>query len=129
MNHDFIKIKSLEGELKISHKKKDMGMTVSTKELVLQKPHVNYHIKLENIVSIVSFESIYAKPVTFVSHRSSGNEVTKNIGVQQYKFYVREAVMHNRSGIFQLGPMEFIMPMIAELLHAVAEHGGMSAIV
>jgi len=42
MHHDFIQIKSLNGELKISHKMSNIGLTVTTEELVIQKPHLNY---------------------------------------------------------------------------------------
>ncbi len=129
MYNDFIQIKSLDGELKISHKKHDFGVSISTKELVFQKPHVNYHIKLENIVSIVPFQTTGSKWFTFVHQRSSGNEVTHvDPGLQHYKFYVREAIVHNRSGMFHIGPMEIILPVFYDLLQAIAEYGGLNAV-
>lgn len=62
MNDNFISIKTLDGDLKHSHKKHDFGLTVSTKELVFQKPHVNYHIRLEDIISITPFERTRSAP-------------------------------------------------------------------
>lgn len=128
MKSDFIRIKALEGELKWYHKRKDLAATVSTKEFVLQKPHVNYHIMLEDIISIVPYEEARAKRVPFVNRKASGNEVTYlTSGRQQYRFHVRKAVMHNRSGIMAMGPAVFIIPVINELLQAIAEYGGMNS--
>lgn len=129
MNNDFIKIKTLEGDLKISHKKKDLGMTVSTEELVLQKPHVNYHVKLEDIISIVPFETAGSKTAALVIQRAANNEVTNIVfGPNLYKFYVQKAVMHSRSGIFKMGRMELVIPILHELLHVIGEYSGMEVI-
>ncbi len=128
MNENFIKIHSLSGELKFSHKKKDLGITVSTDELVLQKPHVNYHIRLEKIVGIVPFDTkqFQKKKVSIVSQRSSGNEIANmQTGAQHYRIYAEAAVMHNRSGVFELGPTEFIMPIVSKLLGMIAKYGKM----
>jgi hypothetical protein len=129
MNSDFIRIKDLDGELKLSHKKNDYGLTVSTKELVIQKPHVNYHIKLRDIVSIMPFRPAPGKPVRIVAEGALRNEVTQMPNAAgQYKFYVTGAVMHNRSGMFQLGAMEFVLPVVSELLQRIAEYGGLGSI-
>lgn len=131
MNESFIKIKGLEGELKISHKKRDFGLTVSTKELVFQKPHVNYHIKLEHIVSITPFElPLGARSIRFNSSRSSGTEtVNLDPGLSHYRLHVSEAVLHNRSGIYTLGTSQFILPIMDNLLLAISKYGGLNAIV
>jgi hypothetical protein len=129
MSSDFIQIKSLAGEMKLYHKRKELAATVSTQEFVLQKPHVNYHIRLEDIISIVPFQPNRTKRVPFVNERTSGNEVTYLTAHQaQYRFSVRKATMHNRSGIFQMGPSDFIIPVLDELLQAIAEYGGMKGI-
>lgn len=130
MNRDFMSINSLEGELKLSHKKTDFGLTVSTKELVLQKPHVNYYIRLEHILSIVPFETKGFKAVTFANRRAAGNELTHlSLGATHYRLYVSEALIHNRSGTFRIGEAQFIMPIHEDLLKAISHYAGMSAIV
>lgn len=130
MNENFIKIKELEGDLKLSHKKYDFGLTVSTKELVLQKPHVNYHIKLQDIISIMPFEQpVGAKPVTFHNRRSSGEEMVNfHAGMPHYRVYVKEAIIHNRSGIFKLGTVQFVLPILQDLLLAISRYGGLDAV-
>ncbi|TVY10015.1 hypothetical protein [Paenibacillus cremeus] len=129
MNENFIKIKGLDGELKISHKKKDFGLTVSTKEMVYQKPHANYHIKLEDIVSITPYEEpIGARKIRFNSQKASGSEtVNLHTGMQHYRIYVREAELHNRSGIFKLETAQFILPIMKDLLLAISKYGGLNA--
>jgi len=130
MNRDFIQIKELEGDLKISHKKYDFGLTVSTREIVLQKPHVNYHLRLDDIFSIVPFDPPGGKGIPFqLSHY--GNEITHagTSGSSMYKVYAHKAKVHNRSGIFQLGPMEFILPIHRDLLLAISKYGGMDSVI
>lgn len=129
MDGDFIRIKSLSGELKRSHKKKGLGITVSTEELVFQQPHVNYHILLKDIVSIVPFSSEKGEPVTVI-HRGGGHhEVAKaRLGTaDRFRFYVKKAVIHNRSGRKTMGPMQFVMPVHGEMLREIAEYGEMDA--
>jgi hypothetical protein len=129
MNENFIQIKSLQGDLKISHKKRDFGITVSTKELVYQKAHANYHFKLEDIVSIMPFDTSEVKRISFHNRRSSGNEITNmSIGIPHYRFYVQSAILHNRSGIFQLGAAQFILPILDDLLMVVSKYAGLNQI-
>ncbi len=128
MYNDFLQIKSLEGELKLSHKKRDFGITVSTKELVYQKPHVNYVIRLDRIVTITPFQDA-ATPggrrgwKGIPTYELSGLA----IGKDHYRIYASEAVMHSRSGIYTLGATEFILPMARDLLQAVARYGQLNA--
>jgi hypothetical protein len=122
MNSEFIKIKSLEGDLRMSHKKKDYGLTISTKELILHKPHVNYYFKLEDIISILPFDNQKLKTITFVNWRSSNQESTNfSAGSQHYRLYVHAATVHNRSGIFKLGPTDVIIPIHEQMLRAISE--------
>lgn len=130
MNENFIKIKSLEGELKISHKKSDFGITVSTKELVYQKPHANYHIQLDQITSILPYDNSRGKVISFHNKRSSGSEIINmSAGMPHYRVHVENATLHNRSGIFILGAAQFILPIHHDLLMAISKYGGLSAVI
>ncbi|SFL81269.1 hypothetical protein SAMN03159341_11066 [Paenibacillus sp. 1_12] len=129
MNKDFIQIKSLQGDLKISHKKRDFGITVSTEELVYQKPHVNYYFKLEHITGIIPYDTTETKKITFQNRRNSGSEIiTMSHGIPHYRIYVSQAYVHNRSGIFQLGSAQFILPIISDLLKAISKYAGLNGI-
>jgi hypothetical protein len=122
--NDFLQLKSLEGELKISHKKRDFGITVSTKEFVYQKPHVNYLVRLEDIVTVTPFE---IKNERKGPHAWKGVPTVELAGLaisdHHYRIYASAAVMHSRSGIFALGATEFILPLMPDLLRSIAQHG------
>lgn len=129
MNRDFMRIKSLEGELKFAHKRMEIGLTISTLEFVLQKPHVNYHVKLEDIISIVPYESMALKKMIIVNQSAAGDKVRSvAAGVKHYRVHVKQATIHNRSGIHQQGEMEFVMSIAHELLAAIAEYSGLRKI-
>lgn len=130
MNNDFIKIKSLEGDYKIYHRKDDVGITVTTKELVFQKPHVTYQIKLEDIVSMVPYEGAAARRPLLVKNEKAGGSIVTPFGSgrQPYRLHVKQATVHNRSGVFQTSGMEFILPLIADLLSAISKYSGMQTI-
>ncbi|MEK8128432.1 hypothetical protein WMW72_11000 [Paenibacillus filicis] len=130
MNEHFIRIKALDGELKLSHKKRDFGLTVSTKELVYQKPHANYHIRLSDIISITPFElPVGSKPMRIRREGTGASEtVSVETGMQHYRIYAKEATLHNRSGIFQLHSVQFILPVLNDLLLAISRYGGLDAV-
>jgi hypothetical protein len=129
MNPDFIQLRSLEGDLKMSHKKRDYGLTISTKELVLHKPHVNYYFKLDDIISIIPYEIQSSKAITITSGQSENRESSKFFtGNQLYKLFVKGATVHNRSGIFPMGPTDVIIPIHDLMLKAIAEIGGSSGL-
>lgn len=129
MNDDFIAIKALSGELKRSVKKSDLGITVSTEELVLQKPHVNYHIQLDDIVSIKPYgenDNMYR----FVYEKSNNMEMTKGATVtsSSYLFYVKKAGIHNRSGRLSTGPMQFVISVNQEMLKDIGTYSELQRI-
>ncbi|WP_261306093.1 hypothetical protein [Paenibacillus andongensis] len=123
MNSDFIPIKSLEGDLKMSHKKRDFGLTVSSKELILHKPHINYYFKLEHIISILPYDKSALKAVTFVNLRSANQEFTHVApGSDYFRIYVQAATVHNRSGLFEIGPTDIIIPIHPSMLKVISEY-------
>lgn len=129
MNEDFIQIQSLQGELKMSHKYRNIGMTVSTQELVIQKPHTNYHISVDQIVSIVPIDGQSLQGVNFVRREDNREEFADPLaGLPYYKMHVKESVLHNRSGIHPLQAMDFIVPIHPEFLTMLARCGKMKPI-
>ncbi|MBD2846763.1 hypothetical protein IDH44_16320 [Paenibacillus sp. IB182496] len=129
MNPDFIQLKAIEGELKLSRKTNDYGVTVSTKELVLHKPHVNYHIKYNDLISIVPFEIRGKKTHAIRNRREERTELAATSTVNDaYKLYVKAATVHNRSGLSRLGAMQFVLPMHRSLLQVVSDYSGLSQV-
>ena len=129
MHPDFIQLRTIEGDLKLSHKKSNYGVTVSTRELVFHKPHVNYHIKLADIISIVPFE---AQSERFLAHKNKREDHAEYISTKpdtdQYRLYVRAATIHNRSGLKPLGKMQFVFPLNRRLMDEIARYSGLNQI-
>lgn len=126
VNRDFISIRNMEGELKLSHKKRGYGLTVTTKELIIQKPHTNYYLKLEDILSIVQAEPYGLKPIRFVQDWTEHSGlVSVQPGSRHYRIMVREAVLHNRSGLRELKPCDFILPIDEGMLRAITQWAGL----
>ncbi|GIP37699.1 hypothetical protein J31TS4_09790 [Paenibacillus sp. J31TS4] len=128
MSSDFLKIKSLEGEYKLYHKKNDVGITVTTKELVYQRPHLTYHIRLEDIITIVPYvPGPGRRPFVLTNERADGTVRTPFAGSSDaYRLYVKEASVHNRSGIFHAAGIDFVLPLHPDLLSAVTQYAGLS---
>ncbi len=129
MNRDFLQIKELEGELKISHKIKDLGLTVSTKEFIVQKPHVNYRCSLSHIVSILPYNHPSYKQMDIVHEQDSRTEITTLKPVTgTYKLDIENVQLQNRSGIFQLGRTEMVIPIQKNILEAIVKYGQMASV-
>jgi hypothetical protein len=127
VNRDFIAIRSMEGEIKLSHKKSAYGLTVTSKELILQKPHMNYYLKLEDILSIVPVDPYGLKPIRAVRDWTEASElVSVSPGVKHYRIMLRTAVLHNRSGLRQLNSCDFILPITDEMLIAISRWAGLN---
>ncbi|WP_127583907.1 hypothetical protein [Paenibacillus koleovorans] len=121
---DFIRIHSLAGVLMMYHKKQDLGLTISTEELVIQRPHLNYYIKLKDIVSIAPYKPHQGKSVRMVSNDDASREIARlSSDSGSYRFYVIQAIMHNRSGLTEVGKMEFVLPVAKEMLEKIGQFG------
>lgn len=126
MNRDFIAIKSIEGEIKLSHKKNSYGLTVTSKELIVQKPHMNYYLKLEDILSILPVDPYGSKPIRSIRDWTEASElVSVTPGTRHYRLMLRNAVMHSRSGLRQLNACDFILPVTDGMLHAIGTWAGL----
>jgi hypothetical protein len=130
---NFLKIRHLEGELKFYHKNNGLGITLSTRELVLQRPHINYRFKLEHIISMVPFEKKGKPTMSLIKEKTAYHEITivRAWGTgeqQQYKLDVSQAEIHSRSGILQTGRLQFIVPIHPRLLEAIVQYGQLSGI-
>jgi hypothetical protein len=126
---DFIQIKLLEGDLIIYHKKQDLGLTVSTQELVIQRPHLNYYLKLKDIISIIPYYSDRGRSVSLISRDHSSREISRLSGESgSYRLFVSKAIIHSRSGLSEIGKIEFVLPIANVLLDKIALYGAFEPI-
>lgn len=129
MNRDFISIASMEGELKLSHKKRGYGFTVTTKEFIIQKPHANYYLQLADIMSILQAEPYGLKPVRHLPDwPDHAGLVSVAPGSRHYRIMVSRAVLHNRSGLRSLQACDFIVPLDERMFRAIIRWSGLDPI-
>ena len=124
MNTDFIRVKSLEGELKLSQIKNQFGCSITTKELVFLKPHHSYQIQLNDIISMVPHQ-VDSKPITFFPQAGKQEKVVASFGNNYYKVSVDKVKIYNRSGTFERGKMDFIVPLNQKMLEHVAQYSNL----
>lgn len=123
--NDLIRIKSIQGELKRSVKRRDLGITLSTEELIIQKPHVNYHVVLSDIISITLYDT--PKDWKWQEGKAELSLSPSHTTGDRYRFHIAQAMMHNRSGIFRLAPVEMILPLHEAFLREISEWGKLHA--
>ncbi|GAA4717054.1 hypothetical protein [Brevibacillus fulvus] len=124
MNSDFIRLKNLEGELKLSQINKSLGCSVTSKELVFFKPHVTYHLFLHDIVSIVPVR-LDSAPISF---RHKHELIRAEFSSDYYKVSVKWARVVTRSGVAERENPEFIVPLSDKMLRYVADYSGLVVI-
>ncbi|RXT05862.1 hypothetical protein [Ammoniphilus sp. CFH 90114] len=127
MNTDFIRVKSLEGELKLSQMKSQFGCSITTKELIFLKPHHSYQIQLADIISMIPHQ-LHGKPLTFSPQASKEEKVVASFGNNYYKISVEKVKIYNRSGTFERGKMDFIVPLSQKMLEHVAQYSSMTVL-
>ncbi|MFC8685838.1 hypothetical protein [Brevibacillus porteri] len=124
MNTDFIRLKNMEGELKFTQMNNSFGFSVTTKELVFFKPHMTYHLFLQDIISMVPMK-LDTSPVTF---RHQSETVHASFGSDYYKLTANWARIVSRSGIVEKENMEFIVPLSTKMLTYISEYSGLIVI-
>ncbi len=124
MNHDFIRVKALEGELKLSQVKSRFSTSITTKEIIFQKPHHSYQIRLSDIISMIPHH-LDTRPVSLPSLSFSGEKVVASFGSDYYKVSVDKVKIYNRQGIFEKGKTDFIVPLSKKMLEHVAQYSNL----
>lgn len=124
MNTDFIRLKNMEGELKFTQMNNSYGFSVTTKELVFFKPHITYHLFLQDIISMIPMK-LDTSPVTF---RHQSQTVHPSFGSDYYKLTAKWARIVSRSGIVEKENMEFIVPLSTKMLTYISEYSGLVVI-
>ncbi|UFJ39352.1 hypothetical protein LOK74_14880 [Brevibacillus humidisoli] len=124
MNSDFIRLRNLEGELKLTQMNRSYSCSVTSKELVFQKPHMTYHLFLHDILSIVPI-SPEQRTIPF---RHSADQARSEYGSDYYKIAVKWGRVVTRSGVVEREDMEFIVPLSNKMLQYIAKYSGMTII-
>lgn len=125
MSSDFIRVKSLEGELKLSQIRSRFGCSITTKEIIFQKPHHSYVIQLTDIISMVPHR-LHSKDITLATHAPLQEPVVTSFERNYYKISADKVKLYNRSGTYEKGKTEFIVPLSQKMLEHVATYSGLT---
>jgi hypothetical protein len=105
---DFIEVKSMQGELLVSQKQNQLGCTLTTKELIFQKPHATYQILLTDTLGLIPFT--LKKPTT--RWEALGDFLhPPRFSQQYYRISASRVRIINRSGSHERGPTDLLVPL------------------
>lgn len=124
MNTDFIRLKNLEGELKLTQMTHSLSCSVTSKELVFYKPHTTYHLFLHDILSMLPV-TVPSKNVTF---RHQSEFIRSEFHSDYYKLTVKWVRIVTRSGVVERENVDFIVPLSSKMLTYISDLGGLKAI-
>lgn len=121
----FIRVKSLEGELLFSQKRKQLGFTITTKELIIQQPHTTYHMLLKDIIGLVPFQLNHLR-----RHIGTVGEIELMTDFQKdyYKMTVRNLHIINRQGVHERSNTDLIVPLNDRFIQKFAEYSDFSTL-
>ncbi|OYD09052.1 hypothetical protein [Paludifilum halophilum] len=105
---DFIQVKQMHGELLVSQKRQQLGCTLTTKELIFQKPHASYQIFLSDILGIIPFQLKKPAPAPEVLGESG---VSPHFSTQYHRISALRMFVINRSGGFEKGVTDILVPL------------------
>ncbi len=124
MNSDFIRLKNLEGELKLTQMNSSLGCSVTTKELVFFKPHITFHLFLHDIVHMVPI-TVDAKNIVI---RNQSEYIRSDFGTDYYRILAKWVRIVKRSGIIEREDVDFIVPLSAHMLKYISQYSGLTSI-
>jgi hypothetical protein len=127
MNRDYIPVKMLEGELKLSQVKRGFRCSITTKEIIFQKPHHSYQIQLADIISMVPY-NLESKPISFSLSTTQDEQVIATFGKDYYKISAEKIKVFNRQGVHEKGQTEIIVALNSRFLEQVALYSNMTIV-
>lgn len=118
---------ALAGELKLSQTRKRFGCSITTKELIFQKPHLSYQILLSDIVSIVPHK-LKPRQIGFAVHVPAQEPIIASFEKNYYRIDAEKVTIHNRNGVFERGSTQLIVPLNQKMLKYIAEYSDLVVI-
>ncbi|GAA0379830.1 hypothetical protein [Bacillus horti] len=125
MNHKFITVKNLHGELVFYHRKGNLGTSITTKEMFFQKPNFSYHILFDDIHSMIPYDIGSQQTSIQISDEL---KVFSEFSNQLYKVHINEMVVLNRQGRFLRQNVEIILPLSPAFLEKVQQFSHLTSL-
>lgn len=115
---DFIQVKRFRGELLLSQKRNDWGCTLTTEELIFQKPHLSYYLLLDDIIGMVPF---------LPKQRTRGKGWIDALDASPfssptYKITTSRLTIIRRNGTARRGHTDLIIPLNHRFLRYFQKH-------
>jgi hypothetical protein len=127
MNPDFIKIKDTEGTLVLSHTNGNLSCKVTTKEIILQRPHYTYQILFDDIISMVPY-TLKPKHIMLLTPGNTHEKVNTVFASSYYKIRTGRVRIYHRSGIHENGETDFIVPLNDHFLRYFADYSNLTVV-
>ncbi|MDA8352434.1 MAG: hypothetical protein M0Z65_04445 [Firmicutes bacterium] len=115
---DFIQVKRMEGELLLYQKRNRLGCTLTTRELIFQKPHASYQIMLSDTMGIVPFQPERVQGVQILDQ----TEVRPLFTNQYYRISAHRIYLINRNGRFEREATDLLVPLTDRFIEHVKRH-------
>jgi hypothetical protein len=125
VNEHFVQVKSLDGELKLSQKNKGFGYSITTKEIVFQRPYLSYHVYLADVVSLIPLTTPPRNMTFDVDHHT---KITTNFGGQYYKLLTTQAKVYTSKGWSERGETEFYVALSESFLQYFKKYSKLTLI-
>lgn len=118
MRLPFVRVRDIAGEVKFCHVLRDVRTTVTTEELVIQRPHVSYRIPLANIVSLVP----YTPDVALTSPAPLPLPAAIPFAGSPYRITALGMTVYTRSGKRDWPRADLVVPLSRVLLEQLARY-------
>ncbi|GAB6932994.1 hypothetical protein [Calditerricola satsumensis] len=118
MRSPFVRVRDIAGEVKFCHVLRDVRTTVTTEELVIQRPHVSFRIPLANIVSLVP----YTPDVPLTSPAPLPLPAAIPFAGSPYRITVAGLTVYTRSGKRDWTRADLVVPLSRVLLEQLARY-------
>lgn len=119
MPSPFVRVRDIAGEVKFCHVLRDVRTTVTTEELVIQRPHLSFRIPLANIVSLVPYT-----PGMALTSSASPLPLPAAIPFagSPYRITVTGMTVYTRSGKRDWSRADLVVPLSRVLLEQLARY-------
>ncbi|GGA54864.1 hypothetical protein GCM10007416_30090 [Kroppenstedtia guangzhouensis] len=117
---DFIQVNKMEGELLLSQKRQRLGCTLTTRELIFQKPHTSYQVMLSDTLGIIPFQ--LNRPGATMQVLGDDIQMTSLFNHRHYRISVSRMFIINRNGRFERGATDLLIPLSDRFIRHIQQH-------
>jgi hypothetical protein len=126
LNNDLIQVKELLGELKLSQKRRGYGVTITTKEIIFQRPYLSYHVLFKDVISL---HSISSPPKNIKFEVDPITTVSTTFGSEYYKLVASKVTVYSKNGSSEQVDTEFLVSLSDHFIQYFSKFSNLTAII